>query len=104
MFDLIGLVAAAVMTCTANTAVCPPGPDQAVATTAIAEPAPAVQTPADTQITETPIVEPPRQKPAVAAERKAPKAKLVSTAKPAVRTKVALKRKVEIPVIIGGYF
>lgn len=102
MLDMIGLIAAAVMTCTANTAVCPPAGDQAVPVTTTVAATPVLETPADTQITETPIVETPRPKPV--AERKAPKVKLVSTAKPSVRTKVALKRKIEIPVIIGGYF
>jgi hypothetical protein len=107
MLDMIGLIAAAVMTCTANTAVCPPGSEQPVQAAATVEAAPAVETvetPAQTVITETPIVEAPRQKTVVTTQRKAPKVKLVSAAKPVLRSKLAFKRKIEIPVIIGGYF
>lgn len=104
MLDMIGIIAAAVMTCTANTTGCVPNADAPVLTPVVAEAAPAVNTPAEVVITEAPIVETPRQKPDVTAERKPAKVKVVATEKPVARSKVAFKRKIEVPVIIGGYF
>lgn len=104
MLDMIGLFAAAVLTCTTNTTGCVTNAELPVLTPVAVEAAPVVSTPAEAVITEAPIVETPRQKPEVSAERKAPKVKLVATEKPGARSKISFKRKIEVPIIIGGYF
>jgi hypothetical protein len=90
MLDLIGLVTAVAIACAGSDGACSPGVATSLKSVQVA------------QLAEPPVVAPaPASKPVVKAK---PKILAAVEQKPERRVRTVYKRRIEVPIIIGGYF